>query len=598
MINLSTRPLGLANIGNVDGKFLKSWSSEIKSKASSVGGLLDLENMKNTVTKETSYADLNASVVNGIENDTIFKKMYTHMYILGQSLKTFSFNVLSNNEDMVALPSSKFNDSNQLPKIIRLSFTLELSLDKTRKMTICEKILVNNDVKKPSSHLNWKIIVKKILVNLFKSAIVAVFFKFGKIVSVKLQLVGLWQKSVLVGKNSVYVTLVISDKMSWISRNMYYALLYTLPVSTTVHDLSKLMASYDKKTSQVAGSFSFHVISFVTSGCSVLSDEKSFSMDSSLSVLVGLSNYLVSLECFLELLADQVFNIMKKLSFIELVLLVTPFQVSSMATSAAVDTGLNLDIRLDDTLLSFIFLLPVVDDLVAGFNSNSSKVLIFKMGGLELKMVALKVSIRSVLNKLNCLYSSLGFAGSSFLFFSISDLVWKFVTCNIRSINISAKQKNVIKNKFEGVRVFTFGLDMGFASAGVIIIMNNFLAYYVAKMKKISGQVIVVCFLFKGKLSVAIIGLYFEQVSMINFIVAKAVNFSTFVVLGGDFNKNALAVVGHSVGSVSAFFNTNHKAVMVPIGLDGLLDICLNSLYKWANKDHWKFKIKDVNSTK
>ncbi|KAG9285761.1 hypothetical protein G9A89_013186 [Geosiphon pyriformis] len=75
-------PLGLTNIGVIDGKFLKSWGSEMKSEASSVDSLLDLKNMKNTVIEETSYADSNDSVINDIKNDTTPKKMHTRMYVL------------------------------------------------------------------------------------------------------------------------------------------------------------------------------------------------------------------------------------------------------------------------------------------------------------------------------------------------------------------------------------------------------------------------------------------------------------------------------------------------------------------------------------
>ncbi|KAG9304132.1 hypothetical protein G9A89_019694 [Geosiphon pyriformis] len=190
-------------------------------------------------------------------------------------------------------------------------------------------------------------------------------------------------------------------------------------------------------------------------------------------------------------------------------------------------------------------------------------------------------------------------------------------------------------------------------STGVAIIMNTFLACHVSKIEEIPGRVISVWLLFKGKLSVTVLGLYagalsgarFGQASEVNSLIAKAVNFSNFVVLGGDFNKNGSsksasfkfclsldwvnsfvsyylanfhtwsnskevgktidyifvggnlfsAVAGHQVVSVSDFFNTNYRTVVVLVGLGGLLDVQLNSLRKQANRDHWKFKIKDVN---
>ncbi|KAG9299173.1 hypothetical protein G9A89_013821 [Geosiphon pyriformis] len=117
MVNLSAGPLGLANVGNVNGKFLKSWGSKMKSKTSSISSLLDLKNMKNTVAKKTSYADLDVFVVDDIKNNTTPRKMHICTYVLDQFLKTPSFDVLSNNEDLVAFPSFKFAGSKKLLSI-------------------------------------------------------------------------------------------------------------------------------------------------------------------------------------------------------------------------------------------------------------------------------------------------------------------------------------------------------------------------------------------------------------------------------------------------------------------------------------------------
>ncbi|KAG9286901.1 hypothetical protein G9A89_012451 [Geosiphon pyriformis] len=126
----------------------------------------------------------------------------------------------------------------------------------------------------------------------------------------------------------------------------------------------------------------------------------------------------------------------------------------------------------------------------------------------------------------------------------------------------------------------------------------------------------------------------FGQTSKVNSLIAKTVNTSTFVVLGGDFNENRSeksasikfcldlglvnlfsgyylakasmwsnskevektidfifvsgslfsAVANHKIGFVSDFFDTDHKAVMVSVNLGGLLDICLNNTdgAKWT----------------
>ncbi|KAG9307301.1 hypothetical protein G9A89_017129 [Geosiphon pyriformis] len=251
-------------------------------------------------------------------------------------------------------------------------------------------------------------------------------------------------------------------------------------------------------------------------------------------------------------------------------------------------------------------------------------------------------------------------------------LVWRFATCNVQGINISAKQADIvywykesgnviffiietklrlgirswIMNKFERVCVFSSELNKGFFGAGVAIIMNSSLACHVSKIKNISGRVISVWLLFKDKLSVTVLGLYadafavdrFDQTLVINSFIAKAVNSSTFVVFGRDFNENSSrksasfkfcsdfglvnsfarhllvntstwsnsrnvvkvidfifvskslssVVTGHQIEPASKFFDTDHNAVLVSIGLGGLLDTSLNS----------KFKIKKVGIDK
>ncbi|KAG9295730.1 hypothetical protein G9A89_001747 [Geosiphon pyriformis] len=183
----------------------------------------------------------------------------------------------------------------------------------------------------------------------------------------------------------------------------------------------------------------------------------------------------------------------------------------------------------------------------------------------------------------------------------MSVLVWKFAMCNVQGINVSAKQADIVH-----WHIFISGLESGFFSTEVVIIMNNSLAHHVFKVEEIPGQVISVQLLFKSKLLVTILGLYadassetrFGQALKVNFLNTKTINSSTFVVLGGDFNKNEFdknariektinyifvsehlfsAVVDHQISSVSGFFNTNYRA---------------------ANKDCWKFKIRDVDSAK
>ncbi|KAG9297095.1 hypothetical protein G9A89_019376 [Geosiphon pyriformis] len=185
------------------------------------------------------------------------------------------------------------------------------------------------------------------------------------------------------------------------------------------------------------------------------------------------------------------------------------------------------------------------------------------------------------------------------------------------------------RNKFDGMKIFSSGLDKRFLGAGMAIIMNNFLTRHVSKIEEILGHLTSVQLLFKGKLSVIILGLYagvfaetrFGQACKINFLIVKAVNSFMFVVLSSNFNENRsrksasfkfcsdlelvnffskysliidyifvskslLSVLAsHKVVSVSDFFDTNYNAVLVLVGLSGFLNAWLNSDHIQANKD-------------
>ncbi|KAG9297113.1 hypothetical protein G9A89_019394 [Geosiphon pyriformis] len=305
----------------------------------------------------------------------------------------------------------------------------------------------------------------------------------------------------------------------------------------------------------------FCMVSSMFFGGGLFPNARIFSVISVLSSDSVLCNYLSSLECFLELLADQVSNILKKLSYIELVLLASSLFVPPFIASISLVVDMNSDMTLNDALIDLIFLPVVVIDAVADISLSSSKVLTTKARGLESKMVALKMLVESVLERLDQLCSGLDF-----------ELVWKFATCNIRGINVSVKQEDIvcwhkesgnmvsivtetklrsnirswIMNKFDEVQIFTSGLGVSFFGAGVAIIMNSFLARHVSKVDKISGWLISVHFLFKNKLSVTILNLYagasvnihFNQAFFINSLISRVANFSLFIVVGDNFNEN------------------------------------------------------------
>ncbi|KAG9291826.1 hypothetical protein G9A89_012111 [Geosiphon pyriformis] len=631
VIDSSAGLLGLANIGDVDDKFLKSWDSKIKSKVSSIDSLLDLENMKNTVAEEISYPNLDISVIDDIKNDIMFRKMCTCTYVLDLSPKTPLFDVLSGNENMVALLSPKFKDSNQLPsiksrvsnkrnfepvksftldiellalpgksvsnkliaikkifyrvdgfgevltlskfpRIVRASFTSEFSINKTKKLAICEKIIVNNDLRKVNNHSNQKVIIKEISVDLFRSAIESVFAKFGKI-----QALVKFELSEVASSDSVQVALAIKDKQFWVFRDQHKTLLYTLPVGITAYNLSGLLDSYDGKTCFIGHNSSFYVhdkcvvicfadetskLAAIRSVSQVVTDQDRVCLagiykkkQASIARLISFGGKTWA-QVAGELLADQVSGILVKLGSLELVLLAAASDVSPPKVSVTVAPGLDSDMVLDGELTVSISSPLVVNNTATTISPSSSKVLTTKVGGLESKMVALEVLVEFVLEKLDHLCS-----------------VWKIATCNIRDMNNSVKQYDIIcwhkesnnlisivteiklkgkicpwiMNKFNGFQVFTSGLNSGHMGFGIVIVMDISLTRHECKISEVPGRLLSIKLLFKNKLSVSILGLYagassvawFFQAGKINSLIAKTVNKSSFIVLDDATSVNA-----------------------------------------------------------
>ncbi|KAG9297864.1 hypothetical protein G9A89_006805 [Geosiphon pyriformis] len=123
---------------------------------------------------------------------------------------------------------------------------------------------------------------------------------------------------------------------------------------------------------------------------------------------------------------------------------------------------------------------------------------------------------------------------------------------NLVSIVTETKLKDKVRpwiaSKFNGVWVFISDLNSGHLGSGVAIVMNNSLARHVCKVSEVPGHLISVKLLFKNKLSVSFLGLYagasasvrFSQANDMNAMIASAVNKSSFVVLGSDFNEDGL----------------------------------------------------------
>ncbi|KAG9300762.1 hypothetical protein G9A89_023560 [Geosiphon pyriformis] len=388
-------------------------------------------------------------------------------------------------------------------EIIRSTFTSEESIRKAVSLAEKGGIIVNNNVRKQGLHSDWAVVIKEIPMNTPKDIIIVIVSEFGIIKSIKIQLVGMWQKAVvefadsdqavqlasrwsfLIEKDFICVVIAVGNCNIWTFRNQFRALLFTLPAGTTVHNLVVSSAFPSGGSS---------------SGFGLLSNGASPLFSSSCYQVVNLNNHLVVLECSLKILLDQVSVILKKLSFVELVPLASSVCASLLAASVPLVPVVDSDMALDDALALANSPFSGGGESAAVLSSSGSKIFTSKMGSLEFKMSALKTLFSLIL----------------------------------------------IVNKFDGVQIFSSGLDKGFHGAGVAIIMANSLACHVTKIEEVSGQVIVMCFLFKNKLLVSVIGLYagafsgtcFGQTFEVNSVIAKAVNSSCFVVLGGNFNEN------------------------------------------------------------
>ncbi|KAG9297001.1 hypothetical protein G9A89_008587 [Geosiphon pyriformis] len=600
-----------------------------------------------------------------------------------------------------ATTSSKFEG------IIRSTFTSKKSMKKAILLAGKNGISINNDLRKQEFHSDWVIVIKEILMNTLKDMIVTTVSEFGQIKLIKIQLIGMCQKTVmeflfLIGKDSVRVAKAAKD-------HQFRVLLFTLPVGMTAHDLGTLLEKTGEKTCiinyslETGNRFCCAVVGFESneelesaflaepifggvhlswarldlvwcakcgcfghstlecdasvesssglpnlfkklyakknvpifcpavfgrklwtqvvslaffSGSGLLSGSTPLSFGFSGPQVNGLGDYLAVLEHSLEILLDQVSVILRKLSFVDLVPLVSTSHAPSMAGLVPSALVVDLDMTLDDMLAPSVPLLSGSDKPTAGLSSSGSKVLTSKVDGLKFKLSTLEALFDSILARLDLLCSGSGF-----------NLIWKLAMCNVWSINVPAKQADMI---------FTFGLDIGYLGVSIAVIINNSLTHYVSRVEKVPGCLISIWLLFKDKLSVTILGLYtgaspgtrFAQTPAVNFLIVKTVNFSIFVILDGNFNENNSgrsvsfkfclglglsnsrgvektidfilvsgtlfsAVVKHCVNSVSDFFNTDHKSVMISVGLGE----CLDFRIKNADGAGW-FHFKECSSAK
>ncbi|KAG9306082.1 hypothetical protein G9A89_015986 [Geosiphon pyriformis] len=312
----------------------------------------------------------------------------------------------------------------------------EKSMEMATLLARKKEFNVNNDLKKQEIHSDWTVVIKEISMNMPKKMIVTTVSVFGEI------------------------------------RNYFKALLFTLPVKTTAHDLGTLLKGTGGKTCIINHSLNsedlesaYHTesifggiklfwakLDLVCCGnckcfghsameCDIPTapDAKfsSFGSGSGFPFLgvvcnkentldshdsFSINNHLASLEHSLELLADQVSDVLCRLNGVKLVFLVPVSKVGHLDVPILVSLMSDADMRVAICNTRSMTNLAKQDDIVH----------------------------------------------------------WHRDLGNMISIVIETKLRSDIKSwimdKFDGVWVFTTGLDVGFQDADIAIIMNTSLA--------------------------------------------------------------------------------------------------------------------------
>ncbi|KAG9294424.1 hypothetical protein G9A89_001929 [Geosiphon pyriformis] len=371
-------------------------------------------------------------------------------------------------------------------------------------------------------------------------------------------------------------------------------------------DKSRLAAIYAKQSAPVAHSVSFGGLFwakvagrssflFLSGRIVLLNIGFSLEMKPFLLVAMEINNKFATLECSLTSLTKCVDMLAKRLNASESMVSQLSPRCQPLITSLSQNQG--VDIVMNKSLG------------VATSGETVVRAVVFDSSVIG--------KIKNTLNNLTIMV--MGFSAKI-------DNACLFATCNVQGLNVPTKQKdivywhkefrNMIMNRFDKVHIFTSGLDNGYLRTGMVIVMNNSLAQHVSKMEKIPNHVILVHLLFKGKVLVTIIGLYtcaspgdwFGQafgLSLVNSFGGHSLaGVSTWSnskgiekVIDHIFVNESLisAVASYKVESVTEFFNTDYRAVLVSIGLDDLLNMHLNGICRYANKNCWKFKLKNVD---
>ncbi|KAG9302859.1 hypothetical protein G9A89_022275 [Geosiphon pyriformis] len=129
-------------------------------------------------------------------------------------------------------------------EIIQASFISKKAIMAVAKLANDHGVVINTDLKHPINNcMNWTIVLKKIPMR--TSVETKAIVKLDDQIQADF-LVSKW--SILIEKNAVYVAKADIDKQTWDARDIYRALLFTLPMEMTAHDLWNFISFMGGKT--------------------------------------------------------------------------------------------------------------------------------------------------------------------------------------------------------------------------------------------------------------------------------------------------------------------------------------------------------------
>ncbi|KAG9289035.1 hypothetical protein G9A89_015584 [Geosiphon pyriformis] len=112
VVDSSAGPLPVDMLyGGIDDQ-KKSWSSEMDSEESSVGGTSDVENIKNTIVEETSYVNSDTSGDDELMGNAMPKGLKMKTYVFEHPPKQPFFVDVGSAGNVLELPPCTFNGSN------------------------------------------------------------------------------------------------------------------------------------------------------------------------------------------------------------------------------------------------------------------------------------------------------------------------------------------------------------------------------------------------------------------------------------------------------------------------------------------------------